>query len=108
MCWKVKRRIATLALPRQQRTRSMSTSRTRLFLLATLLALLTIAPAAPAEDAVPAKAAAPVKTDSTPQDAAPAEDEASPHTRKQDVVYGRKHGVALTLDVFTPKKDPNG
>ena len=32
----------------------------------------------------------------------------SPFTRKQDVVYGRKHGVALTLDVFTPKSRPNG
>jgi acetyl esterase/lipase len=29
-------------------------------------------------------------------------------TRKEDVVYGRKYGVALTLDVFTPKKDLNG
>jgi acetyl esterase/lipase len=25
-------------------------------------------------------------------------------TRKQDVIYGRKHGMALTLDVFTPRK----
>lgn len=24
--------------------------------------------------------------------------------RKQDVIYGRKHGMALTLDVFTPKE----
>lgn len=29
-------------------------------------------------------------------------------TRKVDVVYGRKFGSALTLDVFTPKKDANG
>ncbi len=28
--------------------------------------------------------------------------------RKQDVIYGRKHGMALTLDVFTPKEKPNG
>jgi acetyl esterase/lipase len=28
-------------------------------------------------------------------------------TRKQDVVYGRKFGTALTMDVFTPRK-PNG
>ena len=28
-------------------------------------------------------------------------------TRTQDVIYGRKHGTALTLDVFTPAK-PNG
>lgn len=29
-------------------------------------------------------------------------------TRKEDVIYGRKYGVALTLDVFTPKEKPNG
>jgi acetyl esterase/lipase len=29
-------------------------------------------------------------------------------TRKEDVIYGRKFGTALTLDVFTPKKEPNG
>jgi acetyl esterase/lipase len=29
-------------------------------------------------------------------------------TRKEDVVYGRKFGTALTMDVFTPKKDANG
>jgi acetyl esterase/lipase len=29
-------------------------------------------------------------------------------TRKEDVIYGRKFGTALTLDVFTPKKDANG
>ena len=28
--------------------------------------------------------------------------------RKADVIYGRKHGVALTMDVFTPKKEANG
>jgi acetyl esterase/lipase len=28
--------------------------------------------------------------------------------RKQDVIYGRKFGTALTLDVFTPKKDAKG
>lgn len=38
--------------------------------------------------------------------AAPADD--APYTRKQDVVYGRKYGVALTMDVFTPKARPNG
>jgi acetyl esterase/lipase len=31
-----------------------------------------------------------------------------PFIRKADVIYGRKFGVALTLDVFTPKKDANG
>jgi acetyl esterase/lipase len=29
-------------------------------------------------------------------------------TRKEDVIYGRKHGVALTLDVFTPKENAKG
>jgi len=28
--------------------------------------------------------------------------------RKQDVIYGRKFGTALTMDVFTPKKDAKG
>jgi acetyl esterase/lipase len=31
-----------------------------------------------------------------------------PFNRQADVIYGRKFGVALTLDVFTPKKDANG
>jgi acetyl esterase/lipase len=31
-----------------------------------------------------------------------------PFTRTQDVIYGRKFGVALTMDVFAPKKDANG
>jgi acetyl esterase/lipase len=29
-------------------------------------------------------------------------------TRKEDVVYGRSHGTALTMDVFTPKQNANG
>jgi acetyl esterase/lipase len=29
-------------------------------------------------------------------------------TRTKDVVYGRKYGTALTMDVFAPKKDGNG
>src|SRR5262249_36396451 len=29
-------------------------------------------------------------------------------TRQADVIYGRKYGTALTLDVFTPKKNANG
>ena len=29
-------------------------------------------------------------------------------TRTEDVIYGRKFGTALTLDVFTPKQNPNG
>lgn len=31
-----------------------------------------------------------------------------PYTRTEDVVYGRKHGMALTMDVFTPKETANG
>src|SRR5262245_42524013 len=31
-----------------------------------------------------------------------------PFTRQADVIYGRKHGTALTMDVFTPKKNANG
>jgi acetyl esterase/lipase len=31
-----------------------------------------------------------------------------PYTRKEDVIYGRKFGTALTMDVFTPKKNANG
>lgn len=31
-----------------------------------------------------------------------------PFTRTEDVVYGRKYGSALTLDVFTPKENANG
>jgi acetyl esterase/lipase len=30
------------------------------------------------------------------------------YTRTRDVIYGRKFGTALTMDVFTPKKDANG
>ena len=73
----------------------MPTPRSILFPLASLL-LLAPAPLARAADAA---------RDDAAKDAAK---DAAPHTRKQDVVYGRKHGVALTLDVFTPKKDPNG
>jgi acetyl esterase/lipase len=28
--------------------------------------------------------------------------------RKEDVIYGRKYGTALTMDVFTPKANPKG
>jgi acetyl esterase/lipase len=30
------------------------------------------------------------------------------YTRQEDVIYGRKYGVALTMDVFKPKANPNG
>src|SRR5688500_15324710 len=72
--------------PREERHVS-----TRHHRLVAVLSLLLLAPAT-------ARAAAPTTAPSTE----------APHTRKQDVVYGRKHGVALTLDVFTPKKPPNG
>jgi acetyl esterase/lipase len=29
-------------------------------------------------------------------------------TRQEDVIYGRKYGTALTMDVFTPGQNPNG
>jgi len=37
-----------------------------------------------------------------------ADDKKPEFTRQQDVVYGRKHGMALTMDVFTPSSNPNG
>src|SRR5437879_2952167 len=30
------------------------------------------------------------------------------YTRQEDVIYGRKFGTALTMDVFTPKQNANG
>jgi acetyl esterase/lipase len=30
------------------------------------------------------------------------------YTRQEDVIYGRKHGTALTMDVFKPKQAANG
>jgi acetyl esterase/lipase len=36
------------------------------------------------------------------------EREAPSFTRQEDVIYARKHGTALTMDVFTPKKNANG
>src|SRR5262249_9528526 len=29
-------------------------------------------------------------------------------TRTEDVIYGRKYGLAMTMDVFTPKEKANG
>lgn len=34
--------------------------------------------------------------------------ESADYTRTEDVIYGRKFGTALTMDVFRPKKDANG
>src|SRR5579875_1467176 len=31
-----------------------------------------------------------------------------PYIRRRDVIYGRKSGMALTMDVFTPKKNAKG
>ncbi len=31
-----------------------------------------------------------------------------PFTRTEDVIYRRKHGTVLTMDVFTPNEKPNG
>ncbi|MFO0925814.1 MAG: alpha/beta hydrolase [Gemmataceae bacterium] len=36
-----------------------------------------------------------------------AQEKTENYTRQRDVIYGRKSGLALTMDVFTPKK-PNG
>lgn len=33
---------------------------------------------------------------------------ADPFNRQSDIVYGRKHGMALTMDVFTPSENANG
>src|SRR5262249_3230117 len=30
------------------------------------------------------------------------------YNRKEDVIYGRKFGTALTMDVFSPRKNANG
>jgi acetyl esterase/lipase len=32
----------------------------------------------------------------------------APYDRKEDVIYGRKYGTALTMDVFTPRRGANG
>ena len=59
----------------------MSCRLTRIFLAWTLIALGTVAARAAEEPS---------------------------YTHTEDVIYGRKYGVALTMDVFTPKKDANG
>src|SRR6185437_2908338 len=35
-------------------------------------------------------------------------DDPRPFTRARNVIYGTKIGVALTMDVFTPKKEAHG
>src|SRR6516225_7071684 len=35
-------------------------------------------------------------------------DEPATYTRTRDVIYGRKFGMALTMDVFAPKEKANG
>jgi acetyl esterase/lipase len=39
---------------------------------------------------------------------ASADNDQASYTRKEDVIYGRKFGTALTLDVLTPRKGGNG
>src|SRR5580692_8389491 len=34
--------------------------------------------------------------------------DATSYERKRDVIYGRKFGTALTMDVFAPKEKANG
>ena len=63
-----------------------------------LTRFLLLAVATAAVSLLPSAAAQPKK------DAVPAVE----FTRKEDVIYGRKHGMALTLDVFTPKEKANG
>lgn len=43
-----------------------------------------------------------------PTIAVAADDDGPSFTRKEDVIYGRKFGTALTLDVFTPAQNANG
>src|SRR5437773_1475616 len=38
----------------------------------------------------------------------PARADDPPFIHKEDVIYGRKYGTALTMDVFTPKMNANG
>lgn len=71
-----------------------------LALLAPPLLLAEDKPAAP-PSSVPAAAPAPAPA------AAAAAAASAPWTRTEDVVYGRKFGMALTLDVIQPPK-PNG
>jgi acetyl esterase/lipase len=40
--------------------------------------------------------------------AAPAAAQELTFTRTEDVIYGRKFGLAMTMDVFVPKEKPNG
>ena len=63
----------------------------------------TLPPSTLADDA---KAKAEGKAKAEPTASAPAT--AAAYDRNQDVVYGRKHGTALTLDVFTPKAGAKG
>jgi len=40
--------------------------------------------------------------------AAPAVAQEANYTRTDDVIYGRKYGLAMTMDIFTPKEKANG
>ena len=50
----------------------------------------------------------PVALSGIATDLARAADDQATFDRKVDVVYGRKFGMALTMDVFTPKANANG
>jgi acetyl esterase/lipase len=67
------------------------------FLFAAGLLLLAAAGAVPGQAPQP-----------TPHGRAVFPDGAPKPTRQQDVVYGRKYGTALTMDVFTPAAKANG
>ena len=46
-------------------------------------------------------------TSSVAQESKPVTVADIPHTRASDVIYGRKLGVALTMEVLSPKKNGN-
>ncbi len=60
-----------------------------------------------AADAEKMKATGAVTVDKAPASAAATAPIPS-YTRQEDVIYGRKYGTALTMDVFTPKRNVNG
>jgi acetyl esterase/lipase len=66
----------------------------------------TATPAAAATPACP-PAAAPAPPPEPSAKLAPAEPGIPPHVHIEDVIYGRKYGTSLTLDVFQPVQ-PNG
>jgi acetyl esterase/lipase len=47
-------------------------------------------------------------TSAQPEKKDPPKKQPTAFTRKEDVIYGRKFGLAMTMDVFTPKEKTNG